>query len=143
MERPTGVTILAVLYFLGTAFLGLCGLLFIVGGSMLSGLARNGGPGSALFAMGGAVVGAIFLACAVINLALGIGFIKLQNWARVVAIVFTGIAVLFGLLGLFSLLLHVMVFALMIRLITLAIQIWILVYLFKPHVKEAFGASSF
>lgn len=31
MERPTGVTILAVLYFLGTALLGLFGLLFIVG----------------------------------------------------------------------------------------------------------------
>jgi hypothetical protein len=31
MERPTGVTILAVLYFLGTAFLGLFGLLSIVG----------------------------------------------------------------------------------------------------------------
>ena len=143
MERPTGVTILAVLYFMGTAFLGLFGILFIVGGSMLSGMARNGGPGSALFAMGGAVVGAVFLVCALINLALGIGFIKLQNWARVAVIVFTGIAVLLGVLGLFSLFLHVMVFALIVRFITLAIQIWILVYLFKPHVKEAFGASGF
>ena len=31
----------------------------------------------------------------------------------------------------------------MIRLITLAIQIWILVNLFKPHVKQAFGATGF
>jgi|HubBroStandDraft_1064217.scaffolds.fasta_scaffold311449_2 hypothetical protein len=143
MERPTGVTILAVLYFLGTAFLGICGLLFIVGGSFLSGLAQSGGPGSALFAAGGAVVGAFFLVLALVELALGIGFIKLQNWARVVAIVFTGIAVLFGALGMFSMLAHVMVFALTTRLITLAIQIWILVYLFKPHVKQAFGATGF
>jgi hypothetical protein len=143
MERPTGVTILAVLYFIGTAFLGICGLLFIVGGSMLSGLAQSGGPGSAIFAAGGAVVGAFFLVLALLELAIGIGFIKLQNWARVVAIVFTGIAVLFGLLGMFSMLAHVMVFALTIRVITLAIQIWILVYLFKPHVKEAFGATGF
>jgi hypothetical protein len=143
MERPTGVTILAVLYFLGTAFLGICGLLFIVGGSMLSGLARNGGPGSALFAMGGAFIGAIFLVLALLELAIGIGFIKLQNWARIVAIVFTGIAVLFGALGMFSLLLHVMVFAMMFRLILLAVQVWILVYLFKPHVKQAFGATGF
>ena len=143
MERPTGVTILAVLYFIGTAFLGLCGILFIVGGSMLSGLAQSGGPGSAILAAGGALVGAIFLVLALLELAIGIGFIKLQNWARVVAIVFTGIAVLFGVLGMFSLLAHVMVFALMIRFIVLALQIWILVYLFKPHVKQAFGATGF
>jgi len=143
MERPTGVTILAVLYFIGTAFLGLCGILFIVGGSMLSGLAQSGGPGSAILAAGGAVVGAIFLVLALLELAIGIGFIKLQNWARVVAIVFTGIGVLFGVLGMFSLLAHVMVFALMIRFIVLALQIWILVYLFKPHVKQAFGATGF
>jgi hypothetical protein len=132
-----------VLYFIGTAFLGLCGILFIVGGSMLSGLAQSGGPGSAILAAGGAVVGAIFLVLALLELAIGIGFIKLQNWARVVAIVFTGIAVLFGVLGMFSLLAHVMVFALMIRFIVLALQIWILVYLFKPHVKQAFGATGF
>ena len=143
MERPTGVTILAVLYFLGTALLGLCGLLFIVGGSMLSSLAQSGGPGSAIFAMGGAVVGAIFLVLALVDLALGIGFLKLQNWARVVAIVLIGIGVLFGLLGMVSLLLHLVLFTLVFRMIVLAIQIWILVYLFKPHVKQAFGATGF
>lgn len=143
MERPTGVTILAVLYFIGTALLGLCGLLFIVGGSMLSSLAQSGGPGSAIFAMGGAVVGAIFLVLALVDLALGIGFLKLQNWARVVAIVLIGIGVLFGLLGMVSLLLHLVLFTLVFRMIVLAIQIWILVYLFKPHVKQAFGATGF
>ncbi|MGB9465026.1 MAG: hypothetical protein WBR10_07930 [Candidatus Acidiferrum sp.] len=143
MERPTGVTILAVLYFLGTALLGLCGLLFIVGGSMLSSLAQSGGPGSAIFAMGGAVVGTIFLVLALVDLALGIGFLKLQNWARVVAIVLIGIGVLFGLLGMVSLLLHLVLFTLVFRMIVLAIQIWVLVYLFKPHVKQAFGATGF
>src|SRR5579859_245584 len=104
MERPTGVTILAALYFIGAAFLALCGILFIVGGSMLSGLVHGGGPGSALFAMGGAVVGGIFLVLAVLDLAIGIGFIKLQNWARVVAIILIGIGVVFGLLSMASLL---------------------------------------
>lgn len=144
MERPTGVTILAVLYFIGTAILAICGLFFFVlGGSMLSGMAQSGGPWSTILAAGGAVVGAMFLVFALLQLALGIGFIKLQNWARVVAIVLTGIAVLFGAIGMLSLLAHVMVFALVTRVITLAIQIWILVYLFKPHVKQAFGATSF
>jgi hypothetical protein len=143
MERPTGVTILAVLYFLGTAFLGLCGLLFIVGGSVLSGLAHAGGPASALFAMGGVVAGAIFIVFALLELAIGVGFIKLQNWARIVAIIFTGIGVLLGILGTISLLAHLMVFALVFRVVLLAIQIWILAYLFQPNVKQAFGATTF
>jgi hypothetical protein len=143
MERPTGVTILAVLYFIGAAFLGLCGILFIVGGSMLSGLAQSGGPGSALFAMGGAVVGGIFLVLAVLDLAIGIGFIKLQNWARILAIILIGIGVLFGLLSLAGLLAHPMILVLVFRLIFLAIEIWILIYLFKPHVKQAFGVTGF
>jgi hypothetical protein len=143
MDRPTGVTILAVLYILGAALLGLCGVLFFVGGSMLSSLAHAGGPGSALFAMGGAVVGAFFLVFALLDLVLGIGFLKLQNWARVVAIVLIGIGVLFGLLGMATMMLHLVLFALMFRAVFLAIQIWILVYLFKPHVKQAFGATGF
>jgi F0F1-type ATP synthase membrane subunit b/b' len=28
------------------------------------------------------------------------------------------------------------------QLIVLAIDVWILVYMFKPHVKQAFGASA-
>ncbi|MHB8499995.1 MAG: hypothetical protein ACYDCG_13225 [Candidatus Acidiferrales bacterium] len=143
MERPTGVTILAVLYFIGAAFLALCGVLFMVGGSMLSGLAHTGGPASALFAMGGVFIGAIFLALGLLDLAIGIGFIKLQNWARVVAIIFMGIGVLFGVLGMLSMLAHFMIIFLVFRLIFLAIEIWILVYLFKPHVKQAFGATGF
>lgn len=62
MQRPTGVTILAVLCFLAAACLLLIGLLFFVGGSMLAGLAHAGGPGSAIFAMGGAVIGS-FACC--------------------------------------------------------------------------------
>ena len=143
MERPTGVTILAVLYFLGAAFLGLCGILFIVGGSMLTGLAHSGGPASALFAMGGAFIGGILLAVGVLDLAIGIGFIKLQNWARVLAIIFLGIGILFGIVGLFAMLAHLMVVVLVFRLIVLAIEVWILIYLFKPHVKQAFGATGF
>jgi hypothetical protein len=141
MERPTGVTILAVLYFLGAAFAGLFGLLFFVGGSMLSGMARSGGPGTGLFAMGGAVVGGVFLIIAVLDLILGIGLIKLQNWARIVAIVFTAIGVLFGVFGLVGTLAHLVLFQLVIQFVILGLYVWILVYLFKPHVKEAFGAS--
>jgi len=143
MERPVGVTILAVLYFIGVLFAGLGGLVFILGGSMLSGLARSGGPGAGIFALGGAVVGGVCLVFAVLYLVLGIGFIKLQNWSRIVTIILTGLSVLLGLLGLLGSLMHLNIFVLVYQLIVLAIEVWIVVYLFKPHVKQAFGATGF
>jgi len=143
MERPTGVTILAVLYFLGAAFLGLAGLGFIVGGSAIAAMAKSGGPGAGLFAAGGAIIGMFFLVLALVDLALGIGFIKLQNWARVIAIVFTAIGVLFGLFGLLNVVMHMAVFQLVFQLLVLGLEVWIVTYLFKPEVKQAFGATSF
>jgi len=143
MERPAGVTILAVLYFIGVAFAGLAGLLFILGGSMLSGLARSSGPGAGIFALGGAIVGMLCLGFALLYLLLGIGFIKLQNWARIVTIILTGLSVLLGLLGLFGSLLHLNVLVLVYQLIVVGIEVWIVVYLFKPQVKQAFGATGF
>ena len=142
MQRPTGVTILAVLCFLAAACLLLIGLLFFVGGSMLAGLAHAGGPGSAIFAMGGAVIGVICVLFAVLDFAIGLGFIKLQNWARVTAIVLAAIGIVFGVLGLLNVVMHMMIFSLILQLIILAIYVWILVYLLKPHVKQAFGAAT-
>ena len=146
MERPVGVTILAVLYFIFAALTAIASILSFVGGSMLSGLAGSSSPAAGagvLLAMGGAVIGVICLVVAAIDFALGYGFIKLQNWARILAIVFLGISVIFGLLGLVGILTHMAVFQLVFQGVILAIEIWILVYLFKPHVKQAFGATAF
>ncbi|MGH9742256.1 MAG: hypothetical protein ACRD51_07870 [Candidatus Acidiferrum sp.] len=141
MERPTGVTILAVLYFFGAAFSALAALIFFAGGSMLSSMA---GPAAGMFlSMGGVVLGAIFIGIAILDVAIAVGFLKLQNWARIVAIVFTGLALLRAAFSLLTLFLHFHVFGIMITFILAAIEIWILVYLFKPHVKQAFGATSF
>ena len=142
MQRPTGVTILAVLYFLGAACFLLVGLLSFVGGSLLAGLAHSGGPGSAIFAMGGVIIGVVCVLFAVLDFAIGMGFIKLQNWARVTAIVLTAIGIIFGLLGLLNVVMHMVIFSIIWQLIILAIYIWILLYLLKPHVKQAFGAAA-
>jgi hypothetical protein len=144
MQRPTGVTILAVLYFLGAAFMGLAGLGFLVGGSAIAAAAaKSAGPGAALFAAGGAIIGGFFLAIALLDLALGVGFIKLQNWARVIAIVLTGIGLLFGLFGLMSVMTHMLVFQMVFQLLVVGLEIWIVAYLSKPDVKQAFGATGF
>jgi hypothetical protein len=62
--------------------------------------------------------------------------LKLKNWARVVTIIFAGLAVLSGLAG--FLISHGLIFTSLIR---IALAAWILWYLMQPEVKAAFGAS--
>jgi hypothetical protein len=142
MERPTGVTILAVLAFIGAAFLAIGSIALMVGGALLSN-ARATGPGAGmLLGLGGAVLGGICLVLAVIYVFMAVGLLKLQNWARIVTIVFVGLGLLSALMGLLSSFAHVFPVLIVRNIIVVAIDVWILIYLFKPHVKQAFGATS-
>jgi hypothetical protein len=143
MERPTGVTILAVLGYIGAGLLVFAALgTFTMGGVLLS---RMGG-GGAMGMLGGAAVafvGVVFLIIAVLYVVLATGLLKLQNWARILTIVFVGLGLLFQALGLLGALFHFHPFIFIWRAIFAAIDVWILVYLLKPHVKQAFGATGF
>src|SRR3972149_3660078 len=92
MDRPTGVTILAVLNFLGAGLYILIGLLFILGMGILGGMmGQAGGEGSA-GAMGmmmglGAVAGVVFIVLSLIPLLIGWGLWELKNWGRIISIV--------------------------------------------------------
>ena len=151
MQRPTGVTILALLAFIGAglcalASLALIGLAVFAGARLLSHLADY--PQLAIVAgVGGIVVGVICLALAGLEAVIGIGLWKLQNWARVLTIILTCLAVLSSCFTLLFALTHmygVFFFGLFFRrLILAAIQVWIVIYLLKPHVKQAFGATGF
>jgi hypothetical protein len=141
MERPTGVTILAVLGFIGAGMLVLAAILMFIGGAILSNMASY-----PMFAMlggiGGAIVGVVFLGFAALYVVTALGLLKLQNWARVLVIVLLGIGVCFYALGLLGALIHFRIFLLIWRAIFAAIDIWIILYLLKPQVKQAFGATS-
>jgi hypothetical protein len=140
MERPTGVTILAVLCFIGAGFCVLGALVFVFGGTMLSSLGAAGGGGAFLAGLGMAAA-VIFLAIAALYVATGVGLIKLKNWGRILTIVLVALSLLSSarnLLGAFS---HFSFVLVIWPAIFAAIDVWILVYLFKPHVKQAFGAS--
>ncbi|MGH9775930.1 MAG: hypothetical protein ACRD50_13395 [Candidatus Acidiferrales bacterium] len=139
MQRPTGVTILAVLAFLGAACTLLVGFAMLVGGAAFSRM-LSASPGAAMLAGMGAALGVVCLLFAVLYLAIGVGLWKLKNWARVLTLVLTAIGLVFAVLGLFPVVMHFNIFALIWQLFICAIYVIIIMYLLKPHVKQAFGA---
>lgn len=140
MNRPVGVTILAVLAFFFGGLLALGALLAFLGGAIVSHLTTSGGL-KMLAGVGSAIIGVILLGFAIVYLVDGIGLLKLANWARILTIILVALSVLHVLFrwAHFGMFFHP--FMLIWSAIILAIDIWILVYLFKPDVKQAFGAK--
>jgi hypothetical protein len=145
MNRPTGVTLIAVLCFIGGAFAALAGLGMVAGGGMLATMmsqqGQSAGPLAGIMAGLGAALGIVFLVIAAVDIVLGVGLIKLKEWARMATIVLTAIGAALGALGLLTLLAHFILFAAIIRACVLALQIWIIMYLLKPEVKAAFQGT--
>ena len=141
MGRPTGVTVIAILDFIGAALFLLCGIAMIIGGGFMATMLSQG-QGSAgaagIFAGLGAVMGFGFLVGAAIYIALGIGLWKLKGWARITTIVLTGIGAAFQLLGLLMSLTHFALGNFLFTAVVLAIEAFIIWYLLKPEVKAAF-----
>jgi hypothetical protein len=145
MGRPTGVTVIAILDFIGAAFCVLLGLGMMLGGGFLASFInqQNGqgsGPAAGMLAGLGAAVGIFFLILAAIDMVLAMGLLKLKEWARIVTIVLTAIGGALGALGLLGSLIHFSLIGTLFRVCILAIQVWIILYLLKPEVKAAFQA---
>jgi hypothetical protein len=143
MNKPAGVIVIAILYFIGAAFSLLGGLLFIAGGGFLASLMNQQGQAGAsglatLMAGLGAVMGVVFLGFGVLDVFVALGLLKLKNWARIVAIVLSVIGACFQLLGILGSLSHFNPGSLVFNLIFLAIYAWTIWYLLKPEVKAAF-----
>jgi hypothetical protein len=142
MGRPTGVTVLAILYFIGAGLCVLGGIAMFVGGGFMATLANQGQAGSAggaAFLAGmGAFAGVLILVFGAIYALLGWGLLKLKNWARIITIVLLGISIAFQLLGLLTTLAHFSVVAFIWTVFWLAVDALIIWYLLKPEVKAAF-----
>jgi uncharacterized membrane protein (DUF2068 family) len=142
MERPAGVTILAIFAFFLAGLLALGGLGALLGGAVLSHLASSGGL-KMLAGVGGAIIAVVFLGFAVIYIVDGIGLLKVANWARILTIILVALSLLQSVFRVLRMLVAIHPVALLFTLIVTAIDVWILVYLFKPDVKQAFGATNF
>lgn len=138
MARPTGVTILAILSFLGgvLTILGGVGSFFI--GAVGAGAAPALGGPLAIF---GAFAGVILLVLGVLYLINGFGLLKLMAWARQLTMVLVVIGLLFGIWGLFRAFMPFSFLGILWQCIGIAIDVWILMYMLKPHVKQAFGIA--
>jgi hypothetical protein len=122
MNRPTGVTILAVLIIISGAF-GLCGGCFLLGFGSIA------GPIGALFGGGQLGAGAFLSGIswsigAVISLAAGFGMLSLKTWAWSLA------SSIWGLTQGASWCL---------ALPALILPAIVIIYLLQPRVRQAFG----
>ena len=135
MNRPTGVTVIAVLFFIGACVSTLLAIAFFVGGGMAAKFMPPDAriPAGIMAAVGG-IAGIVILVFSALYVAVGVGLLKLQEWARIVALVLAGLGALGGLFAL----LRFSVFAI----IRLAICGGILWYLLQPEVVAAFKGTS-
>jgi uncharacterized membrane protein (DUF2068 family) len=134
--QPLGIKLIAVLHWLRAAMY-IAGGLAILGiahlsGRMISAVANETPLGRWTAGLGN-VVGIGVLLFALVWLALGFGIWSTKNWARVVTLAMAGIWLLFGLVA-------VAHFLTPLRLLRIAVDAAIVVYLMLPGVKRAFGA---
>ena len=128
MQRPTGVTVMAILAAIGGVF-GLLASLVLLGIGASG--AVTGGLGGLAF-----LAGIFVLAYAILSLILAYGFWTLKPWAWPLGI---GVQVL----GIVQAVLQFMndstsVVSLVISLAIAGVILW---YLYQPHVKAAFGRA--
>lgn len=139
MDRPTGISIIAVAYIV----LGILSLLwslvvFGVGGvgALFGGLL--GAEGVAALGTTSAWSGFVGVFAALVQFAIGFGLLAMKKWAWILALVGVGLTVIEGVLGIFG----GGVFAFMCGVFGLIIPVAILIYLLTNNVRDAFGVRT-
>lgn len=130
---PTGVKVIAVLYYIGAVLGIIFGLLFLVGaeaiGSIASQIPVLGALGAGLFIVGGIIL----IGLGVLGFFVGRGLWKARPWARIVAIIFAALGILMAIISMIQ-------GSITINIVDLVIQLVIGGYLlFSNNVKQAFA----
>ncbi len=134
VPRPTGVAILAILGFLGSAAFILFGIGGLVLSAFLEGILNSAGIGGLVGAVAGLVVAIIsvgILFLGLIYLLLSWGLWSGKNWARIIWIIFS----ILGLLGALG---SIAGGAPVFGIFSLVIDVLIIYYLTRPHVSAYF-----
>lgn len=133
-ERPTGVTILAILALIGGLFSLFFGGFETIFGPMVSQEAVKQTGDESTAAAGGliAIMGIGFLIHGVIQLIVAFGLFTLKGWAWVLAVIAQVLSLVLNGLNLTG-------GQMTGPVVGILIAAGILYYLFRPHVKQAFG----
>jgi hypothetical protein len=138
MRRPIGVTVLAILMFLGAALLVLCSTVcFVVG--VMNGTGADAREPVTVAIIGMALAaGFALLLLAAIYTTLGIGVLQLRETARRLCMASLSLGVALTLVVLFLFLLHPPAAMIAAQLVFMAAYIGALAYLVSPRVRRAF-----
>ncbi len=135
-QRPTGITLLALIY-IALAILSLLWSLFVFGFGGVTATFGTlfGAQNLAASGVNNVVSGTLGIVTAVVELVVAFGLWKLRPWAWLLAIVAVGLNVISGVLGMFN----GGLWTLCCGLFGLIIPAGILIYLLRPEVRKAFG----
>ena len=125
--RPTGITILAILGFIG-------GILAILGGALFVAVASSGilsTYGVGMFSGFISLFGGIIIVIGLFAIFVSWGMWSGKSWAWYLAVVLYAIGVIFGLV--------LLVAGGLTGIVSLVIDLLLLWYMFRPHVKAYFG----
>jgi hypothetical protein len=139
MKRPTGITIIAIVYIV-MALLSLLwsGLVFGVGGlsSLVGGV--FGAESVAAFGASTGWAGFLGIITAVVQFAVAFGLFAMKKWAWILALIGVGLTVVEGVVGLFA----GGPFGFMCGSLGLIIPVIILIYMLRPTIRSAFGVGT-
>jgi hypothetical protein len=143
VKRPIGVTVIAVLTFLGAAILalGAVGFFFVAFLGMTGG--DSGDPASVAIAGMGVAGGFSLLVLSGVAGCLAIGVLELREWARIVSVASIAASIGFTILSLFAVRRYVVLPAvpsIYCHLLVVTTAVWMLAYLLLPRVKQVFSA---
>jgi len=134
--RPLGVTLVGIYQILrgviGLLF-GLSVLLFTGLAAKLASLAAEGNAVARLLYSFGHAVGLVIIVFAVVHMLAGYGVLQMQNWGRLLTILFSAIGLVLVLPGLA----HAHIFSLLFG----AINAACILYLAMPPIRRAFHAE--
>lgn len=141
MQRPTGITIIAILFFIGAFFFLMAALAAGVG-TGVAGLGAAGAPGLGLLAGLGIVATVVLIALAAAYAAIGWGLLQLKEWARMVALLLTFVGAGFTSFGLLASLFAFEILSLLWQACWLAVHVVIIRYLMSAPIKAAFAGGT-
>jgi hypothetical protein len=125
--RPTGITILAILGFIG-------GILALLGGALFLAVASSGilsSYGMGMFSGFVSVFGGVIIVVGLFAIFVSWGMWSGKSWAWYLAVILYAIGVVFGLV--------ILIAGALTGIVSLLIEVLLLWYMFRPHVKAFFG----